>query len=206
MIDWIDLGICDYHASIKEMQRRKEAIISDSSSGAIYLVQYEATYTVGRNFNAKDIKNGVDILSSLIHSDRGGGITYHSLGQRLIYPVVQLSYFNINSIRQYVNLLQLWVANALSDFHIHAQSVSQMPGLWVRHGDDMAKIAFLGVKISHGVSYHGIAVNVANDVSGFNKISPCGIECQVVSANSLSSDISLADFDRALVRYNPFYR
>ena len=102
-------------------------------------------------------------------TDRGGLITYHGPGQLVAYPIINLRAWG--GPLKYVRALEEIIISTLSDFRIEATTISGLTGVWVGH----AKIAAIGVRISKGVSTHGLSLNVSTDLSYFNNIIPCGI-------------------------------
>ena len=105
----------------------------------------------------------------LVQSDRGGQVTYHGPGQIVLYTLIPLKNFGL-SVRDLVRLLENTVIAQLADYGIEAKACSESPGVYV----DDKKIASLGLRIRHGVSFHGIAVNVNMDLDPFSRINPCG--------------------------------
>jgi lipoyl(octanoyl) transferase len=104
----------------------------------------------------------------LIRTNRGGDITVHSPGQLLIYPVIDISR-SLRSLSGYIDLLEEFAVRALNEEGVKAQRTSRR-GVWVGG----KKIAFIGVSAKRWVTYHGIAVNINNDLNLFNGINPCG--------------------------------
>ena len=172
-----DLGSAlygDVFAAMKAFTAQR----TSNSEDEIWLVQHPAVYTVGRS---ADGSNSVSDLNGIpvVRVDRGGSITLHAPGQLVAYPLIDLHRAHILP-RDYVHRLEQAVILTLADFGIRADTVPQAPGVYVaRQGGDglfvgKAKIASVGVKISHGCTYHGLSLNVAMDLSLFERISPCG--------------------------------
>ena len=106
---------------------------------------------------------------SVVSIKRGGQATLHSPGQLVIYPVMDLRLWNLKP-RDFLRLLERITENTLAEYGVAASSIENSAGLFTNNG----KIAFFGVHISEGVSQHGLALNVANDLSLFNLIRSCG--------------------------------
>lgn len=135
----------------------------------LWLVEHYPVYTQGQAGKAEHILNTGNI--PVIQIDRGGQITYHGLGQAVIYPLLSLKAANIG-IRRFVSLVEETTIALLQDYAVAAHARADAPGVYVSDG---RKIASLGFKVSRGCSYHGIAINVAMDLSPFLGINPCGL-------------------------------
>ena len=103
--------------------------------------------------------------------DRGGHATLHSPGQLVIYPVLKLSDYNL-SVREYLCLLQKTTLNFMKKFGIDAFNKDESPGIFTSKG----KIAFFGIRVRMGIAFHGISINVSNQVEDFSLIRSCGID------------------------------
>ena len=110
-------------------------------------------------------------------TDRGGRVTYHGPGQLVAYPIVSLKPYG-DDVHAYVRGLEQVAISALAEHGVEAGTIGGLTGIWV--GD--RKIGSIGVHVSRGVTTHGLAINVNNDLKPFEWIVPCGIEgCQVTS-------------------------
>ncbi len=135
--------------------------------------QHPPTITLGRHGPIEDVRapdadlrrRGVRV----VRSDRGGRATVHAPGQAVVYPIVALEPRGL-AVRAWVDLLEECAREVLAGLGIAATRRPGRPGLWTERG----KIAFIGLRVARGVSYHGLAVNVDLDVSLFDCIVPCG--------------------------------
>ena len=119
--------------------------------------------------------------ASLASVDRGGSITYHGPGQVVGYPILKLSQ-HCSGPKQYVRKLEEVLIHTLLQWEIEGYRLEKKPGVWVRWNHADAKIAAIGVRIDHGVTIHGFALNVDLDLSPFSHIMPCGLtQCHVTS-------------------------
>ncbi|AHF00777.1 lipoate-protein ligase B [Thiomicrospira aerophila AL3] len=165
------LGLIDYQACYQAMQNFTQARHSDTDD-EIWLVQHPPVFTQGLN---GDTKNLLDLLQRpanipLIQTDRGGQITYHGPGQWIVYPLLNLKRRQLG-VKALVHLLEQTGIQLLADFGITATARADAPGLYVAG----QKIASLGLKVKRQCSYHGLALNVAMDLSPFQWITPCGL-------------------------------
>jgi lipoyl(octanoyl) transferase len=162
------------------------AQLKEGERAEIWLVQHLPVFTQGQTGKAEHILNPGHI--PVIQSDRGGQVTYHGPGQVILYTLIPLKYFALN-VRSLVNLLENLVIDRLHRDGVAACARSDAPGVYVDH----RKIASLGLRIRHGVSYHGLAFNVSMDLQPFSRINPCGYEgLQVTQLSDLVQDVSPA--------------
>ncbi len=135
----------------------------------LWLLEHPAVFTLGRAGRPEHILNAGDI--PVIHSDRGGQVTYHGPGQLVFYPLFNLNRLNI-SIREFVTHLENIVIRLLSQYGITGQSDKKAPGVYI----EKKKIASIGLRIRRQCNYHGVSININNDLAPFNKINTCGYE------------------------------
>lgn len=141
---------------------------------ALALFQHAPVYTLGRRARYDHLlaprldleRSGAEVM----HSDRGGDVTYHGPGQLVAYPILHLRKRGLGP-KTYVHALESVLIQTLERFDIAAGRVSGRPGVWV--GND--KIAAIGVRIEGGVTTHGFALNVTTDLDRFGAIVPCGL-------------------------------
>ncbi len=168
-----------------ELQRSLvDRVQQGEEPNTLLLLEHPSVYTIGRRGRREDVLLDDVRLSqlgvSLHEADRGGQVTYHGPGQLVAYPILDLREWG--GPVKYVRTLEQVIVTTLGDFGIEAGCLEGLTGVWV--GEE--KIAAIGVKISRGVSYHGLAVNVNTDLSFFDRIVPCGIEDRgVTSMNRL---------------------
>lgn len=137
------------------------------SDDEIWLVEHPPVYTLGQAGRLEHILNSGTI--PIVHSDRGGQVTYHGPGQVVAYTLIDIGRLGWG-IRRLVSALEQAVVNLLANHGIRAYPRPDAPGVYV----DGAKIASLGLRIKHGRAYHGLALNVAMDLTPFHHINPCG--------------------------------
>ena len=170
--------------------------------GHLILLEHPHVYTIGRRGSEADILASRDELERLgaevHHIDRGGQATYHGPGQLVAYPIVDLRRWGWGPL-EYVRRLEEAVAATLAEFGIHAKIARQPTGVWVRE----SKIAAIGVRISRGVTMHGLALNVHTDRSYFDHIVPCGMPDAGITtmASELSIDITVQEVAPVLMRH-----
>lgn len=163
-----DLGVTDYETTWRAMQLFSATRDADSAD-ELWLTQHEAVYTLGLNRKNVRLPSRQDL--PVVLTDRGGKITYHGIGQVIIYFLLDLKRRQLN-IRQLVTLIENSIIELLATHHITAQAQKDAPGVYV----DGRKIASLGLRLKNNVCYHGLSLNVAMDLTPFSAIDPCGYE------------------------------
>ena len=149
--------------------------VQNGGSAKIMGFEYPSTITLGiRSHTGVDLLKPVETLKgrglSIVSTDRGGQATIHSPGQLVIYPVLPLRVWNL-AVKDYVGLLMETTSIWLSHYGVEARCCKEYPGVFTQKG----KIAFIGIGIRKGVSFHGLSINVSNDLSLFSVIKVCGV-------------------------------
>ena len=138
-----------------------------STVDELWLVEHPPVFTLGRSGREEHLLNPGDI--PIVHTDRGGQVTYHGPGQVVIYLLLDLRRLNV-TVRQLVSGIEQTIIRFLEEHNIAAEAKPKAPGVYVQG----RKIAALGLRIRRGCSYHGLALNVDMDLSPFQRINPCG--------------------------------
>lgn len=162
------LGRVDYLATWRAMQDFT-ATRGPDSADQIWLLQHPPVYTLGQAGKPEHLLQQTDI--PLIPIDRGGQITYHGPGQVIAYLLIDLKR-RAYGVRELVTRMEQSLIDLLAAHDIQAQRRPGAPGVYVND----AKIAALGLRIKHGCSYHGLALNVDMDLQPFSNINPCGYQ------------------------------
>jgi lipoyl(octanoyl) transferase len=175
------LGRTEYRSCWRLQQTLHELRSRDAAPDVLLLTEHEPTYTTGRRRGAEHLLLTPEQLRlrgiALVHSDRGGDITYHGPGQLVGYPIVRLTPAH-GGVVGYLRRLELGLIEALASAGVSGQVRDGLTGVWTGHG----KIASIGVRLSGSVTLHGFALNVDPDLGFFEGIVPCGIEgCTMVS-------------------------
>lgn len=173
---WI--GLCDYGKACAVQEQLVADVLSTKESIALGF-EHPVVITQGIRGTEADLHGHSEI--PVYWMRRGGGATIHSPGQLVIYPILALREHGLG-IKDYVCLLETTTQKLLQSLGVHAERVCKKPGLFTPKG----KICFVGLQVHRGVSFHGISVNVSNDLSLFSKITPCGME--KVSVDSLAAN------------------
>ena len=166
----------------KQLQEKR---IAERQGDVLLLLEHSPIYTLGRTTQPAHWDCGGEFLrrtgASLQSVDRGGSITYHGPGQVVGYPILKLAHY-CSGPKQYVRKLEEVLIHTLSRWGIEGYRLEKKPGVWVRWDQADAKIAAIGVRVDHGVTIHGFALNVDLDLTPFSHIMPCGLaQCHITS-------------------------
>ena len=166
-------------------QRRLEAARQEGTiPDTLLLLEHQPVYTRGRRSGPEELPMGTEWYEmqgiEVRDTDRGGRVTYHGPGQLVAYPIVSLRPYG-DDVHEYVRGLERVAIGSLEEHGVQAQTIAGLTGVWTE-GEPPAKIGSIGVHVSRGVTTHGLAINVNNDLQPFEWIVPCGIEgCRVTS-------------------------
>ncbi|HEY8596046.1 MAG TPA: lipoyl(octanoyl) transferase LipB [Devosiaceae bacterium] len=191
-----------YPFALEFMKARAAQIASAEAEEAVWLVEHPPLYTAGTSARPDDLlsKERFPVFAA----GRGGQYTYHGPGQRVAYLMLDLRERG-RDVRCFVQGLEQWIIDTLAEFNIVAERRAGRVGVWVARPDKGVgredKIAAIGVRVSRWVSYHGISLNIAPDLTHYAGIVPCGITDQgVTSFEDLGQIVSLPEVDVVLRR------
>jgi lipoyl(octanoyl) transferase len=184
----------DYDSAVRTMEDRVAAIRHGKADDLVWLLEHPPLYTAGTSAKASDLLNP---KFPVYQTGRGGEYTYHGPGQRIAYVMLDLKKRQqAPDIKKYVCQLEEWVIRSLAHFDIKGERREGRVGIWVQTQGGEKKIAAVGVRIRHWVTYHGIAINVNPDLTHFDGIVPCGIsDYGVTSFHDLEKSISMNELD-----------
>jgi lipoyl(octanoyl) transferase len=202
-IEWrIEDGLVAYPDAVAFMEQRVADIRAGRAPEMVWLLEHPPLYTAGTSAQDTDLLDPARF--PVYRSGRGGQYTYHGPGQRVVYVMLDLRRRGCD-VRGFVCNLEAWIIAALDRFNLCGERRPGRIGIWIDRGrfggspgrED--KIAAIGVRLRHWISYHGIAINVEPDLSHFEGIVPCGVaEHGVTSLVDLGLPVTLADLDVAL--------
>jgi lipoyl(octanoyl) transferase len=199
-------GLTPYLDAVAEMESRAAAIAEGAALERVWLVEHPALYTAGTSAREADL---IDARFPVFRTGRGGQYTYHGPGQRVAYVMLDLRRRRPD-VRAFVGALEGWLIDALAAFDVLGERRETRVGVWVRRPDKPAgidgaaaedKIAALGIRVRRWVSFHGVSLNVAPDLTHFSGIVPCGIgetHYGVTSLRDLGRAATMAQADEAL--------
>lgn len=163
----------------------------------LLLLEHPPVYTLGTGSDIKFIKFNLDKTDKEVYRiERGGEVTYHCPGQLVGYPILNLRYYQ-QDLHWYLRQLEEVILQTIAIYGLLGERIAGLTGVWV----EGYKIAAIGIKVSHWITYHGFAVNVCPDLSGFAEIIPCGIANKPVgSLQQFLPNISLMQVQQDLSR------
>lgn len=174
-----NLGVADYETTYQAMRdftQQRDAETPDE----IWILEHPPVFTLGLAGDAGNLHSPSNQIP-LVQVDRGGEITYHGPGQIVAYLMLDLRRLGI-FVKELVSRIEQALIDTLADFGIQAERHAGAPGIYISQQSLVsseyrgAKIAALGLKVSKGCSYHGLALNVSTDLEAFSRIHPCGYE------------------------------
>jgi len=189
-------GTVPYEEARRAQLALAEARQAQQVPDTVLVLEHPPVYTKGRRSTAAELPMGEDWYRmqgiEVAATDRGGRVTYHGPGQLVAYPIVDLRRLeDADDVHSFIRRMEDAIIGSLSDHGVEAGLIDGLTGVWV--GDDpppageARKIGSIGIHISRGISTHGLAINVNNDLQPFEWVVPCGIEA--VRMTSLSREL-----------------
>lgn len=190
-----------YDSATSLMHRRAGEIRDRQAPELIWLLEHPPLYTAGTSTNPKDL---LDADSFPVHeTGRGGQLTYHGPGQRVVYVMIDVRERFDSDVRAFVSALEQCIILSLANFGLKGETRRDRVGVWIEAECEgkrsEAKIAAIGIRIRHGISFHGASLNVAPNLTHYAGIVPCGIgNYGVTSLEALGVKAPLKDVDKSL--------
>jgi lipoyl(octanoyl) transferase len=221
-------GIVPYEEAREAQRRLAERRQREEIPDVLLLLEHHPVYTRGRRSTPEELPMGVEWYErqgiEVRDTDRGGRVTYHGPGQLVAYPIVSLRPYG-DDVHEYVRGLERVMIEALREHGVEAGLIEGLTGVWTQTASRWAsnvqmadasgpstpverKIGSIGVHVSRGVTTHGLAVNVSNDLQPFEWIVPCGIEGVAMTSLSreLETEQELGPFaDTVAARFGAVY-
>jgi len=190
-----------YPEAVAAMEARVADIAANRAAELVWLLEHPPLYTSGTSGKAADL---LDARFPIFQSGRGGQLTYHGPGQRVVYVMLDLKRRQPD-VRAYVAALEQWIIRTLAAFNVRGERHEDRVGVWVARPDKGQgfedKIAAIGVRLRRWVSYHGISINMEPELTHFAAIVPCGVtdpRYGVTSLADLGRTVTVPDVDIAL--------
>ena len=201
IVDWAasDTPV-PYEAALAVMEERIEQIASGTAPELIWLLEHPPIYTAGTSAQPADLLQPDRF--PVFETGRGGQYTYHGPGQRIAYVMLDLRARG-RDVRGLITLLEDWIIGTLAAFNVKGEVRPDRVGVWVARPERGAgaedKIAAIGLRLRHWISFHGLSINVEPDLEHFSGIVPCGVSQHgVTSLADLGLVVSMPDVDIAL--------
>ena len=171
--------------------KRVEEVKNGDNKELIWVLEHPKTYTAGVSFKQNEI---IDKKIKIIRTNRGGKITLHNPGQKIIYFVINLNNRK-KDIRKFINTIEISVIEFLKFLKINAKKDKKNIGIWVKG----RKIAAIGLRVSRWVAFHGFSINISNNLNDYLKIVPCGLDNKKITSVYSEKKIIPKNFEKKLV-------
>ncbi|HEY5753383.1 MAG TPA: lipoyl(octanoyl) transferase LipB [Chthoniobacterales bacterium] len=149
----------------------QEKLVANLEQDTLLLLEHDPVYTIGRTPDQSSLRGGAGALPHpVIQTNRGGQATFHGPGQLVGYPIIDLNR-RVRDLHLYLRNLEEWLIQVLASFGVNGSHRDGLTGVWVQN----RKMISIGVGVRKWITMHGFAMNVARDLSGFQSITPCGI-------------------------------
>jgi lipoyl(octanoyl) transferase len=189
-------GLSDYQATSDAMERQVAAIRAGEAGEVVWLLEHPPLYTGGTSAKKSDLLHS---NLPVFETGRGGQYTYHGPGQRVAYVMVDLQKRG-GDVRRFVRDLEEVIIRTLAVFGVTGERRKGRIGIWVETPQGEKKIAALGVRVTKGVTWHGLSLNIDPDLSHYKGIVPCGIsEHGVTSLSDLGIKKTASEVDVVLI-------
>ena len=179
-----------YKMAMLFLNKRVEEVKNGTNRELLWILEHPTTYTAGVSFDKKEI---IDKKIKIIESNRGGKITLHNPGQKIIYFVIDLNKRK-KDIRKFINSIEKSIIQFLKIYKIQSKKDKKNIGIWVKD----KKIAAIGIRVSRWIAYHGCSVNISNNLNQYLKIIPCGLDNKKVTSISELISIKPTKFENNL--------
>ena len=180
-----------YKNAMKILLKRVEEVKANKADELLWILEHPTTFTAGIRFNDNEI---IDKRIKIINTNRGGKITLHNPGQKVVYFVIDLNKRK-KDVRRLIKTIEKSIIEFLKVYKIKAKSDKKNIGIWV----NKKKIAAIGLKISKWIAFHGCSININNDLKEYLKIVPCGLDNRKVTSIYKEKRIILKNIETNLI-------
>ena len=180
-----------YKKAMLFLNKRVEQVKNGDNKELIWILEHPKTYTAGVSFKKNEI---IDKKIKIIKTNRGGKITLHNPGQKIIYFVINLNHRK-KDIRKLISTIEFSIIEFLKFLNIKAKKDKKNIGIWVKG----KKIAAIGLRISRWVAFHGFSINISNNLKEYLKIVPCGLDNTKITSVFFEKKIIPRNFEMKLI-------
>ena len=181
-----------YKKAMLFLNKRVDEVKNGKKRELLWILEHPITYTAGVRFNQKEI---LDKKIKVVQSNRGGKITLHNPGQKIVYFVINLNKRK-KDIRKFINVIEKSIIQFLNIYEIKAKKDKKNIGIWVHQ----KKIAAIGIRVSRWIAYHGCSINISNDLNQYLKIVPCGLSNKKVTSIFKERRIKPQNYENKLAK------
>jgi len=186
----ISKKLVSYEMAFSFLRKRVELIKKSKKNELIWILEHPLTFTSGIRSKKNEI---LDKKIKIIKTNRGGKITLHNPGQKIVYFALNLNNRK-KDIKNLIKQIELSIINFLKLYKIKSKADKQNIGIWVKN----KKIASIGIRVSNWVAYHGFSININNDLSPYKKIIPCGLDNTKITSIKLESKVQILNVENKL--------
>ena len=186
----ISKKLIPYNSAFTFLKKRVDSIKKLKSNDLLWILEHPLTFTGGIRSNKNEI---LDKKIKIIKTNRGGKITLHNPGQKIVYFALDLNKKK-KDVRNLVRQVELSIIDFLKLYKIKAYADKENIGIWVNG----KKIAAIGIRVSSWVAYHGCSINVNNNLKYYKKIIPCGLDNTKITSIENESKIKILDIENKL--------
>ena len=179
-----------YKIAMKHLLKRVEQVKKNKDKELLWILEHPLTYTAGIRSNNKEI---IDKKIKIINTNRGGKITLHNPGQKIIYFVLNLNKRK-KDIRKLIYVIEKSIIEFLFTHKIEGKKDKKNIGIWV----NKKKIAAIGLRISKWIAYHGCSINISNNLDQYLKIIPCGLDNQKITSIYNENGVIVKNIEKKL--------
>ena len=186
----ISKKLVSYEMAFSFLRKRVELIKKSKKNELIWILEHPLTFTSGIRSKKNEI---LDKKIKIIKTNRGGKITLHNPGQKIVYFALNLNNRK-KDVKNLIKQIELSIINFLKLYKIKSKADKQNIGIWVKD----KKIASIGIRVSNWVAYHGFSININNDLSPYKKIIPCGLDNTKITSIKLESKVQVLNVENKL--------
>tara|TARA_B100001063_G_C16562018_1_gene451486 strand:- start:228 stop:788 length:561 start_codon:yes stop_codon:yes gene_type:complete len=174
------------------LNKRVEEVKNGDNEELIWILEHPKTFTAGVSFKQNEI---IDKNIKIIKTNRGGKITLHDKGQKIVYFVINLNNRK-KDIRKLINIIEKSIIEFLKIFKITSKKDKNNIGIWVKD----KKIAAIGLRVSRWIAFHGFSINISNNLKEYLKIAPCGLDNTKITSVFFEKKIVPNNFENKLIK------
>ena len=156
---------------MKYLEKRVIEVLNEKKPELLWILEHKPVFTAGTSYKENELLNK---KIRLIKTSRGGKITYHGPGQKVVYFVLNLNKRK-KDIRKLIRNIEKCIIYTLKEFNINSQNDKKNIGIWIKKKQESMKVAAIGIRVKKWIAYHGFSINIDNDLSAYKNIIPCGL-------------------------------
>ena len=160
-----------YKTAVNYLEKRVQEVKNGKKDDLLWILEHPLTFSAGVRSSNLDV---LDKNIKLIRSKRGGKITLHNPGQKIIYFVIDLNKRK-KDIRKFISAIEKSIIDTLEELDIESFNDRKNVGIWINHKNKIKKIAAIGIRVKKWIAFHGFSINYSNSFEEYKKIVPCGI-------------------------------